>query len=118
MFYLLSISKHGEKLIFNILALPCVLVAAIIEKARKFLKKLLAQFSTKLNKFFIKFWEYLETKSTIIHMKNVLSPKNEENAIFFQETVATNFIKQITKVRILPFLHEAATVSEKKIIAF
>ena len=41
----------------------------------------------------MKFWEYLDTKSTIIHM-NIFSPKNEENAIFFQETVARNFIKQ------------------------
>ena len=45
-----------------------VLVAAINDKARK-LKNffLLAQFSTKLDKFVIKFWEYLDTKSIIIH---------------------------------------------------
>ena len=32
---------------------------------------LLAQFSTKLNKFLIKFWDYLDTKSIVSHM-NIL----------------------------------------------
>ena len=68
------------------LPLHCVLVAAIIVEALKWKKLLLAQLSTKLNKFCIKFWEYLDTKSIVIHM-NICSSKNEEIAIFFQETV-------------------------------
>ena len=42
---------------------------------------------------------------------------NEKNAIFFPERVATK-IGDLTKKRILLFLHKAATVSEKKIHAF
>ena len=49
---------------------------------------------------------------------NIFSPKNEENTIFFQETVAREFIKQkngdLTNIRILHFLHKAATVSDKR----
>ena len=70
----------------------CVLVAAIIVKALKW-KKIVTEFSTKVNKIFIKFWEYLDTKRAIIHM-NIFYPKNEKNAIFFQETVARTLIKQ------------------------
>ena len=45
----------------------CVLVASIIKKALKLKKVLLGQFSTKLNKHFIKILEYLDTKSKIIY---------------------------------------------------
>ena len=71
--------------------LHCVLVAAIIVKALKWKKKLLAQFLTKLNQSFVKFWEYLDTKSYVIYTGKQNSPKNEKNAIFFPERVATNF---------------------------
>ena len=36
-------------------------------------KLILAQFTTKLNNFFIKFWEYLDTKSTNIYTQNLSS---------------------------------------------
>ena len=35
--------------------------------------KILAKFSTKLNIFFIKFWDYLATKSAIIQTNNLFS---------------------------------------------
>ena len=73
----------------------CVLVAAIIVKAQKSREKnLLAQFSTKLNQSFIKLWEYLDTKRNIIYTKKNVLLKNEKNAMFFPERVATNFRKQ------------------------
>ena len=81
---------------------------------------LLAQFSTKLNQYFIKFWEYLDSKSTNIYTRKKIL-KNETKPIFFPETVAANFRKKIgdlTKIRFLPFLHEAVTVSEKNIREF
>ena len=55
-------------------------------------EKRFAQFSTKLNSFFIKFWENLNTKSVIIYTK-FCSPKNLENANFFADVVAINFMK-------------------------
>ena len=72
-----------------------MLVAAIIVKALKLREKnLLPQFSTKLNKFFITFWAYLDTKSTNIYTNIFFSPKNWENAIYFPETVGIKFIKE------------------------
>ena len=66
----------------------------IISKALKFReKKVLAQFSTKLNETFIKFWEYLDTKITKICAKKILL-KYGVNAIFFQETYTEHFISQ------------------------
>ena len=51
-----------------------------------------------------------------------MSAKNEENANFLPGTVATNFIKQkigdFTKIRVLPFLHEPAPVTEKYLRPF
>ena len=67
----------------------------------------LVQFSIKLNKLFIKFWECLDNKCAIIYTKNC-SPNNEENAIFFPETFAKKF-----KKKTLHFLHEAANVYDK-----
>ena len=85
-----------------------VIVAAIIVKA---LKSLLAQFSTKLNKLFIKIWEYLDTKFAIIYAKFCF-PENEKNTNLFAGTGSKNVIGM------LPFFHEAANVPEKKLCAF
>ena len=61
-------------------------------------KLLLAQFSTKMNQSFIKFREYLDTKSTIIYTEKKILLKNKKNAIFFPERVAKNFRKQKIKI--------------------
>ena len=72
-------------------AMHCLLVTVIITTALKRKQiNLLAQFLTKYNKFFIKFWGYLDTNSTMIYIK-FCSLKNEENGIFFPKTVAKNF---------------------------
>ena len=62
-----SIMEHSESSFTVLVSLHYVLVAAIIENALKWKKLLIAQFSTKLNKFFIKCLEYVDTKSTIIY---------------------------------------------------
>ena len=76
---------------------------------------LLAQFSTKLNKLLIKFREYMDTKNTIIY-KNIFTSKKWKMLSSFQEQ-SQKFHKMkigvLTKINILPFLHEAATFSEK-----
>ena len=63
------------------------------------------------------FWEYLETKSAIIYT-NIFSPKNEINTELFPNPVAKYFIiGDLTKIIIVPLLHEAVTVPEKKLRA-
>ena len=55
---------------------------------------LLAQFSTKLNKFFNKFWAYLGTKSNLIHTKKKILLKMMKMLSTSKKQSSTNFKKQ------------------------
>ena len=83
-------------------------------------KNFLPNFQPNFKSFSSNLWN-TQTLKVPLFTQTILSPKNEKNAIFFPERVATNFRKQkleISQTCFLPFLHEAATVSEKKIQAF
>ena len=82
--WLHSVQCNGE--MDRGLSLHCVLVAAITVKAPKWKNFfLLAQFSTKLNQSFITFWEYLDTKISIIYTNNFVSQKMRKMLSSFQK---------------------------------
>ena len=103
--------------VFDFLRIMCGITLISLSSMRcASQNKILLQLG-KLIKIFINFWEHLHTKSSIIQTTIVFLPK-WVNWYILSRKSCRKLHGDLNKLKSLPLLWEAMTVSEKKIVYF